>query len=149
MLKIHDEPESPNEGACLRNICQQNFFNTHPGAVGMLSGPEQRNSPPSIGAFQARSAYLQYSHARPEWFIPRVPAGSVGLTKRSSLCIGGVPEANVRQALHLECVLSCLLSILHCLQNRNSFFGSLIFFNLLINLLRFFYFVDKLKNMFC
>ena len=68
----------------------------------MLSGPEPKRSPPSIGAFQAHG---EDSHARPEGFIPRVLAGSVGLTKCSSLCTGGIPEANGGQALHLQRVL--------------------------------------------
>ena len=57
MFQTYDEPESPNEGSCLRNMCQQKdkahthtqthtHTHTHtptPGAAGMLSGAEPRD----------------------------------------------------------------------------------------------------------
>ena len=64
MFKIYDEPESPNEGACLRNICQLNKKNTHtntdPGVAGMFSGPEPRGSPQVMALFRHGAKILAH-----------------------------------------------------------------------------------------
>ena len=102
MLKIYDDPELPNEGACLRYMLNWNRQmrghveemyaskknEARPRAGGMLSGPAPEGSPPSIGTFQPRS---QDFHAWPEG-LKGFPC--CWTDKMLFPCIGGIPEAN-------------------------------------------------------
>ena len=76
MVKIYDEPESPHEGACLRNFCQQKGKHIH-GAAGMLSGAEPRGSPQVLALFRHGAKILTHGQkdSFPDFLLPSALTG--------------------------------------------------------------------------
>ena len=94
--KIYDEPESPNEGACLRNKCQQKAKRTHT-HTHVRAQPEclrQEALAQVLARFKHGAKIL--THGQQDLYPEFL---RVQLAKCSSLCTGGIPEANRGQAL--------------------------------------------------